>query len=199
MIRIGDEDVLHVSERRSAIPLRAQYGGRRIAWAIRARLRVGQVDQAVLDELRMQRDIEQAAESRCQHLRHRPDRRRVQHAVLDLAQPPRALGDEHAPIGKERDAPRAIDALGDEGDFHATAAAGGELPRSRAECVNRRRSASAPLTLRRRRPTASRGRSCRGLTGRGRLLSDSRIVRRQHHEDAECYTPRRGERTRPPP
>src|SRR6185295_13270902 len=88
VIRIGDEDVFDVGQRRSAVPLRTEYRRRRVARSFWSWLRVGEIDQSVLCEARMQRDIEQTAEASREHLRHRSDRRRIENAVFDLAQSP---------------------------------------------------------------------------------------------------------------
>src|SRR6185369_14848202 len=211
VIRIGDEDVLDVSQRRSAIPLRAKYCGRRVARSFRARFRVGEIDQPVLREARMQRDVEQTAEAGREHLRHRADRRRVEHAVLDLAQSSWTFGDERIysacpersrGVGKERDAPRVIETFGDDRDVDARATAGGQIPRPRAKRVNGSRTASSSLCSRRAfasgcgRLASARRRS--GLRSWRRLLSDPGVVGRYQNENAQRDAPRREYTRRPP-
>ena len=76
---------------------------------VRARLRVGQVDPAVLGVARMDFDVEEAAVLDGPGLRRARDRLGKQAALLDDPQPARPLGDEHAPVGQERDAPRRLE------------------------------------------------------------------------------------------
>ena len=59
----------------------------------------------VLGELRMQHDIEKAAERDGFHSGHAGDRLWIEDAVADDAEPSRALGDQHGPVGQKRQAP----------------------------------------------------------------------------------------------
>ena len=57
---------------------------------------------------RIERDVEQAALAAREHLRHAADRRRQLAVRVDDAQPARPLGDQHAPVGQERQRPRLL-------------------------------------------------------------------------------------------
>ena len=64
----------------------------------------------------MQGDVEQAALSVLLDLRQAGDRLRGEPAVAaDDAQPPGALGDQHAPVGQEGESPGVVEPL-DDGD-----------------------------------------------------------------------------------
>ena len=83
------------------------------AGAAVARLGEAQVHEAVLGERRRQRDAEQAAlaaGAHARHAAHRPPRLAV---LLDEQQLSRALGDEHAAVGQEREPPRVIESARD--------------------------------------------------------------------------------------
>ena len=82
--------------------------------ARRLRLVIREVDQLVLGEPRMEREVHQAGEPGRLHLRQAGDRRRIEHAVADDAQASGALGDEDAAVGQKRHAPRLVEALGDD-------------------------------------------------------------------------------------
>ena len=140
-VRVGDEDVLAVGERRAAVPPRAVHGGRGVARAF-TRLRVGEVDQPVLRELRMQRHVQHAAEAGGEHRRQRADRRRIEDAVPDCPQAARALGDEDGAVRQKRDAPRMIEAFRQHRHVEA-GRAHAEIPGAGAERIHRRRSSSA--------------------------------------------------------
>ena len=79
---IRDEQILHVDER---LAIEAAAGERRRAFLLLA-LRVGQVDELVLRELRVHRDLEQAALADREHFRRSGDRLRVERAAADDAQ-----------------------------------------------------------------------------------------------------------------
>ena len=78
-----------------------------------SRLRVGEVDRAVLGKAGVDRDVEQAALAPRRHVRHAGDG--VGHAAvsLDVAQPPRTLGHEHAAVRQERQPPGMLEPSGD--------------------------------------------------------------------------------------
>ena len=58
----------------------------------------------------MQRDIEQPALSDHRHPWQPFDRTRIDHAIAaDHAQPAGPLGDQHAPVGQEGEAPRKLE------------------------------------------------------------------------------------------
>src|SRR4030095_44491 len=126
--------------------------GRPITGRVRARLGVREIDQPVLCEARMERDVEQTAKASREHLGQRSDRRRVEHAVLDLTQSSWALCDKHAAIREEGDAPRMIESLGDDRDVNTRASAGGKMPRPGGTRINRSGTASASLPLSSRGP-----------------------------------------------
>src|SRR5439155_26409555 len=67
---------------------------------------VGEIDEPVLRELRMQRNIHQSAIAIGSHLRHARDWLRIQRSVAENTQPSSPLRDQHSSIGKERDRPR---------------------------------------------------------------------------------------------
>src|SRR4026208_2223295 len=101
--RVGDEDVLDVGERGPIESAARQCRRREI---VVARLRVGQIDEAILRERRMQRDVEQTAKHTREDFGDAGNRCWIEHAVADDAQTALALGGEHRSIGKKREAPR---------------------------------------------------------------------------------------------
>jgi hypothetical protein len=157
-VRIGDEDVLAVGERRAAVPPRAIHGGRRIPLSL-AGLRIGEIDQPVLREARVERHVKHAAETGCEHLGERANRRWIKHTVSDHAQSPGPFGHEHAAVGHERDSPGMIEALGQH-RYVVAASPHAKVPGAIAERVGRRRAASpaAPAGRRLLRRSGSRGR-----------------------------------------
>ena len=136
----------------------------------------------LVGELRIERHVEQPAEAGRQRLRHRPDWRRIEDAVADHAQAAGPLGDEHAAVGHERDAPGVIEPL-DGRDVQA-AAARAEIPRAGAQRVGGRRTA----------PARRRGR-CRGARGWGLLRHGSR-ARHEPHEHRHGGQPAGGRHLR---
>ena len=69
------------------------------------RLRVAQIDDPVLGEPRMQRDIEKTGKHPREHTRRSGDRSGIELSVANDAQPALALGDQHAAVRQEREAP----------------------------------------------------------------------------------------------
>ena len=109
-----DLDVLDL-RRRAVDELAARDRG--VVHHVLARLGVAPVDQLVLLERRIERDVEQAA------LAARVNRRQAGHRLrhllavgADHAQPSRLLGDEHLAVGQERQAPRVDEPFGDGDD-----------------------------------------------------------------------------------
>ena len=79
--------------------------------AVGARVRVRQVDPAVRRVVRVRRHVEQPALALRPHLRQARHRLRQQLALLDDPQPAGLLGDEHPPVGQERDRPGRLEPL----------------------------------------------------------------------------------------
>ena len=104
---VGDEQVLHVDER---LAVEAAARERRRPFLLLT-LRVGQVDELVLRELRMDGDFEQPALPDREHLGRPGHRLRVERAAADDPQLSRLLGDEHVAVRQEREAPRRRQAL----------------------------------------------------------------------------------------
>ena len=104
------EDDLHVGER-VAVERGARDGGARAAVSC---LAVAPIDQPVARELRVQHHVEQAALARGHHRRQAGQRRIQRTVALDDAHAPRPLGDEHAAVGQKGQAPRMLEALGDD-------------------------------------------------------------------------------------
>ena len=72
----------------------------------------------ILLERRIERDIEQPALTTRVNRRQAGDRLRHRLAVgADHTQPSRLLGDEHLPVGKERQAPRVHETFGHRHDI----------------------------------------------------------------------------------
>jgi hypothetical protein len=145
-------------------------------------LRVGEVNQAVLNEARMQRDIEKAAQASGQHRRKRSDRCGVEHAVSNHAEPAGSLGDEHPAIGKKSNSPRMIQILRVQGDVNA-AASGSQIPWTCTERVHRRRTSSTPSrTLRWLLRRAGRG---GGESNESEQSDEPRCAERAHGASRE--------------
>ena len=113
-VGLRHEEIANVGERAAIEPAPRE---RRCAFAVLDGLGVGEVDQPVVGETWMERDIHQAAVAVRSHARHAGDRRRVEHAVADQADPAGPFGDQHAPIREEGDTPRVRETPGD--DAHA--------------------------------------------------------------------------------
>jgi len=79
--------------------------------ARRGRLVIGEVDQLVLAELRVQGEVHETGEALRVHLRHAGHWIRIEDAVANHAQPPRPLANQDAAIGKKRHAPRLHEPL----------------------------------------------------------------------------------------
>ena len=120
---VGYEDVLDVGQRGAPVEPRArQRDRRRVPHALevferipRLRLGVGEVDQPVLGEPRVQRDVHQPrVDSPGVDLGHARDRLGVEHAVADDAQASCPLRDQDVPVRQDRERPRP----GESGDRH---------------------------------------------------------------------------------
>ena len=130
---MADVDVLESGER-LAVPAgaaEAERGG-----LIADGLRVGEVDDAVVGELRMQHDVLIAVHGAGQTGNPRPERvgtardgLGIQHAVTQDANLARARRDEHVEIGQDGQAPRKLDLVGDDDDADIHVFAGLERER----------------------------------------------------------------------
>src|SRR5690606_7023699 len=109
---VGLEDLLDVREA-SALEAPADHRGRRPP--VVAGLGVAQVDEAVLLEVRVDRDVQEPALAPGPDLGRTLDRLRIERAVTDDAQPARALGDEDLAARQERHPPGVLEPL-DHGD-----------------------------------------------------------------------------------
>ena len=98
---IGHEDVLDIRERLSVEP--AARERRRVTSLTGFRIR--QVDEAVLREAGMQRNLEQAALPHGVNLRDPGDRLRIERSVAHDSQAADLLGHEHVAVRQERQAP----------------------------------------------------------------------------------------------
>ena len=113
---LGDEHVLDVDER-GAVELAADQGDGALAAGDLPR--VGEVDVAVVGEVRMNRDLHHPGKAAGKDVvRHAGDGLVHQHAVANQAQVAAALGDQHVALGQERERPRTVDAADDDGDLH---------------------------------------------------------------------------------
>ena len=83
-----------------------------------ARLRVGQVEELVLRELRMREHFEQAALTDRPDLGRPGDCLRVERALANHPQPSWLLGDEHVAVRQKREAPRILEPLDDRHRAH---------------------------------------------------------------------------------
>jgi hypothetical protein len=106
--RLLPEDHLYIAQRKS-VEAAARDSGT-VAAATGSRLAVAEIDQPIRAEVRMQRDIEQAALSLRRHRRHPGERRRHAAVALDQSQPSRPLTDQRAAIGQDRHPPRMFEA-----------------------------------------------------------------------------------------
>ena len=100
------------------------------------RLGVRQIDEPVLRELRMERDVHVAMHGSGQsrlsgpvRCRRAGDRLRIEHAVSNHPQAAGALGDEHGAVRKKRQRPRIFERAGHRGHANALTLAGVELDR----------------------------------------------------------------------
>ena len=103
--RLGFDDGLHAVQ--AVVFEAAADDGRRALRAVRVRLRVTQVDEAVLGEARMRDHIEESALAARTDGGHTGHRRRQQLPVAYDAQPARTLGDEHVAARAGTPCPRA--------------------------------------------------------------------------------------------
>ena len=87
------------------------------------RLSVTEIDGLILREATVERDVEQAALARREHLRHPAERGRECAVLGDDAHAPGPLGDQHAAGGQEGERPGMIKALRD--GLHRDVAGGG--------------------------------------------------------------------------
>ena len=102
--RLGHEHVLDIAQGHAVEPPPDEGDGRLV---VRQRPGVAEVDEPVLVEVRMERHVHQAGEASGEHRRHPGDGLGVEHPVADHPERPEiALGDEDAPVGQERHAPR---------------------------------------------------------------------------------------------
>ena len=167
--RLGDEQFLDVGEGHALEPAAGERGG---GHAVGATLVVGEIDEVILGEARVEHDVHQPRQPLRLHHRHAADRRRVEHAVLQQAQPARPLGDEHAAVGKPGEAPRVGEAAGDDRHLDLVLLRRVEHPRTVAEreraarrsarrrhAVSRPRSPLTPSAPPRRRPAPAWRRS----------------------------------------
>ena len=104
----SDEDVPDVGER---LPSKRPRAMRHRPALLVERLRVGEIDELVLGKLRMERDVHVAVNGAGQAglagpvgRRAAGDRLRIEHAVADDPQLAGALGDQHAPSGRNASA-----------------------------------------------------------------------------------------------
>ena len=106
---------------------------RRRALAVLDGLGVGEVDQTVVGEPRMQRDVHEAAVAVGPHTRHAGNRRRIEYAVADDAEPAGPFGDQHAAVREKRDAPWMRQPSGHDADADLVLFGRIEHERSRTE------------------------------------------------------------------
>ena len=118
-LRQRPEQHLHVFEPVAVEPAAGELG----AVAASALPGVGDVDEAVLREVRVEHHVVQPALAGFRHRRGEPaDGSRVQRAVrLDVAQPAGPFGDEHPSVGEERERPGMLQPVGQDGHPHRVA------------------------------------------------------------------------------
>src|SRR5262249_46500955 len=80
-------------------------------------LRIGQIDQSVVGEMRIERHIEQPALALCENLWHTLERLRLCAVLGHDTKPPRPLGHEHAPIRKKGEPPGMLEPVGNSLDL----------------------------------------------------------------------------------
>lgn len=93
---VGDEDVADVLQR-IAVESSASERDRR---AIRARFRIGEIEQVVFRELRMKRNVEQALLAARMYARCAGDRLPLQNAMMNKAQSPSRSVTSVSPSGR---------------------------------------------------------------------------------------------------
>jgi len=111
--RQGDVNFLHTFQAGVDEPAARDRG--RCIVAVGARARVGEIDQAVIDEARVQRYVEQTALAVVPHLRHAGNRLGCEPPTIDDAESAGALRHQHPPVGQEGEAPRVLQSF-DHGD-----------------------------------------------------------------------------------
>src|SRR5688572_11285337 len=159
IVGLGNKDVLKVRYCRAAIPSRASHreggfcrilleavgvGGWNTRWS-GTRFGVGEVDEAVLREPRVKRDVHQPAQGDSTDLRHTADRCGIKHPLANHAQPPGTLCHEHVAIRKECESPRMIQSFRDDGDMHPVRTFS-KVPRAIAKSSRASTAASAAST-----------------------------------------------------
>jgi len=130
-----DEYILNISERGPAVPARAADRGGRMSRILSTGLRVREVDQAILREVRVQRDVHQAAETNCPYLGQTGDRRGIEHAFANYAQPSAALRYQHVAAGNKCESPGMIEPFRHNGDADV-GLFGFEIPRTLAQRID---------------------------------------------------------------
>ena len=109
---VGDEDHLHLLE---AVAGEAAAGDAGAGEPVLAERGIGEVDEAVGGEIRIEGDVEEAALALGPDLRQTAHRSRVERAVgADAAQAADALGDQHRTVGQEGEAPGTLEPVGHE-------------------------------------------------------------------------------------
>ena len=162
----------------SAPPSSLARAQRRCALAVADRLGVGEVDEVIVGEPRMEGDIHQTAVAVGPDRRHARNRLRVEHAVANDTEPAGPLGDQHAAVGKERDGPRMRESPGHDADADLVLLGGVEHPGSRAR-------AAAPARRWRGSwawPGASMQPRSKGATKRVECLTLMRILPCERHQ-----------------
>ena len=109
-LRLLAEDDLDVRER--PLVLAEDAAGDRGAVAAVAGLGIAQIHQAVLAEVRVERDVEKAALITRVHLRHARDRLRDLALGRDMAERPRPLGHQHAAVRQKSERPGMAEPVG---------------------------------------------------------------------------------------
>ena len=103
---LGDQNIFDVGER-LAVPLPARNGQRRaLHSAFFHGLRIREVNQLVLGELRVEDDVHQACQTAGVNVRQAGDRLLVEDAVANDSQSALAFRDQHAAVRQKCEAPR---------------------------------------------------------------------------------------------
>ena len=139
-VGLRHQEIADVGERAAFEPASRE---RRCAFAVLDGLGVGEVDQPIVGEPRMERDVHEAAVAVRPHAGHAGDRRRIEDAVADDADPAGPFGDQHAPVRQEGDGPRVRETPGDDAHADLVLFGGIEHKRPRAQ----RRDGHADLGL----------------------------------------------------
>jgi hypothetical protein len=136
------EDDLDIGQR-SAGPAAA--GQHRLADIVGNGPVIGQIDEAVAREIRMQDDVHQSLQPAGADLGHAGDRLRIEHAVTDDSQIADALGDQHVAVRQECDRPWLTQIARDDDDAQLAMLGHGRFDQERPVPERRR----APLYARR--------------------------------------------------